>query len=80
VKLLTAAALWTGFDSALTFSVFLLAFSCLHVLLTKLKWMPSAQKNGREQIAYAPSIAAALIAVFMFGYLAPLTYTAVGPM
>lgn len=80
VKLLTVAALWTGVSSAFVFCLCLLAFSSAHALLTKINWLPSYEKDGRAQIAYAPSIAAALIAVFMLGYFAPLTYTALGPM
>jgi Flp pilus assembly protein protease CpaA len=80
VKLLTVALLWTGKDGALTFSVLLLGFSAIHLLAVRMKVAQVAEAEKRAKIPYAPSIAAALIATFGLGYLAPLTFTALGPI
>ena len=80
VKLLTVAFLWTGFDCALLFAVFLLGFSLCHFAVVKIKEMRAVEKSKRVRVAYAPSIAAALIVTFMLGCLAPLFYTPAGPI
>jgi len=73
LKLLTAAFLWVGLDCALLFALLLLGASILHLAAVKLRWAEMRQvdqdKNGR--IPLAPSVAAALIGVFMLGCLAP---------
>lgn len=77
LKLLTAAFLWVGFDCALLFALLLLGFSVLHLGAVKLGWAETRQsdqdKSGR--IPLAPSVAAALIAIFMLGCLAPRGWT-----
>lgn len=67
LKLLVVATLWTGPDCALPFAEFLLLFSGAYALAVMLKWIPSKIVNGKKQVAFAPTIAAALIAVFMLG-------------
>jgi Flp pilus assembly protein protease CpaA len=73
LKLLTAAFLWVGLDCALAFAVLLLGFSTAHLIAARLGFAQTRQsdqdKNGR--IPLAPSVAAALIAIFMLGCLAP---------
>jgi prepilin peptidase CpaA len=76
VKLLGVAFLWVGIDCALPFALLLLAFSSIHILVVKLGWV-DAQKTDdgeRTRIAFAPSVAAALIGVFMLGCLAPMDH------
>jgi prepilin peptidase CpaA len=74
VKLLTVAFLWAGIDCALPFAVLLSLFAALHVIAGKLGWASLQQvgKDGRSRIAFAPSVAAALIGIFMLGCLAPV--------
>jgi prepilin peptidase CpaA len=76
VKLLAVAFLWVGIDCALPFAVFLLLAAAIHTLAAKLGWagMRSAEGDERKRIPFAPSIAAALIGVFMLGCLAPTTF------
>lgn len=73
VKLLTVAFLWVGIDCALPFALLLLLFASLHALVGRLGWVSvqRAESDARGRIAFAPSVAAALIAVFMLGCLAP---------
>jgi prepilin peptidase CpaA len=73
VKLLTVAFLWVGIECALPFAVLLAAFATMHAIAGKLGWA-EVQNGGddkRSRIAFAPSIAAALVAIFMLGCLAP---------
>lgn len=73
VKMLTVAYLWVGFDCGLVFSGFLLGFTIVHYIAVKLKFVNAEiRKDGRPRIAYAPSVAAALIATFMVGCMAPV--------
>jgi prepilin peptidase CpaA len=74
VKLLTVAFLWTGIGCALPFAVLLLLFSGMHVLAAKLGWVDTRRSDAdeRQRIPFAPSVAGALIGVFMLGCLAPL--------
>jgi len=67
LKLLTVAFLWVGPPYALPFAVLMLIFAALHTLSAKLGWVHSQEVNGRRRIAFAPSVAAALIGVFMWG-------------
>jgi prepilin peptidase CpaA len=71
VKLLTVALLWTGLHCALVFAILLLVFSCLHTAVVKIKGAATKKSNGGAQtrIAFAPSVAAALVGVFMLGCL-----------
>jgi prepilin peptidase CpaA len=70
LKLLTVALLWVGPFCAAPFAVFLLFFAGVHTLAAKLKFVKS-QVEGAEKMAipFAPSIAAALISIFMVGCL-----------
>lgn len=74
VKLLTIAFLWVGIGCAFPFAILLLLFSGIHVIATQLGWA-NTQRIGnddeRKRIPFGPSIAAALIGVFMLGCLAP---------
>lgn len=73
IKLLTVALLWTGIHCALLFAVLLLFCTCLYTVAAKLGWA-AAQRDStdkRMRIALAPSIAAALVGVFMLGCLQP---------
>lgn len=67
LKLLTVTFLWIGPFCAALFSVFLLVFVGVHTLAAKLNLVEIQLKDGRRSIAFAPSIAAALIAVFLTG-------------
>jgi hypothetical protein len=62
VKILGVAFLWTGLSAALPFAILLLLFSALHSLVAKLGWVKSEQT---ETGPFAPSVAGALIGVFM---------------
>jgi prepilin peptidase CpaA len=66
VKLLGVAFLWSGFSGALPFAILLSLFSAAHVVFTKLGWAHSQQTDtGRHRIPFAPSVAGALIGVFL---------------
>ena len=73
LKLLTVALLWVGPFCALPFALFLLLFAGIHVLAAKFKLVEVQIANGRTHLAFAPSIAAALISVFMMGCLRPVS-------
>jgi prepilin peptidase CpaA len=73
LKLLTVALLWVGPFCAFPFALFLLLFAGIHVLAVKFKWVESQLADGRKHLAFAPSIAAALIGVFMAGCLQPVS-------
>ena len=65
VKILTVAFLWVGIRYALPFTLLLMIFAVIHVVLAeKLKWAAVRHTEGRARIPFAPSIAAALIGVF----------------
>jgi prepilin peptidase CpaA len=74
VKLLTVAFLWVGIDCALPFAVLLSLFATIHAITGKLGWVDVQQtgKDERARIAFAPSVAAAMIGTFMLGCLAPV--------
>jgi prepilin peptidase CpaA len=72
IKILTVAFLWVGADCALPFAIFLCVFASIHSLAAKLNWVPSqpdTARRGRQRIAFAPSVAAAIICVFFLGCL-----------
>lgn len=71
VKLLTVALLWVGLDCALPFSVLLLISATTHTLAAKIGWADTQRLTGddRRRIPFAPSIAAALIGIFLLGCL-----------
>jgi prepilin peptidase CpaA len=73
VKILTVAFLWTGVECALAFAILLLLCASLHAIAARFGWAGSQQTNDdrRRRIAFAPSVAAALIAVFLSGCLRP---------
>lgn len=72
LKLLTVAFLWVGPFCALPFALFLLLFICIHIIAVKLKLVEARVANGDKWLPFAPSIAAALISVFMAGCLQPV--------
>lgn len=61
VKLLIVCFLWTGIACALLFSIVLVIFSLIYVILARLKWVGAVTSGGRTKIAFAPAIAGALI-------------------
>jgi prepilin peptidase CpaA len=71
VKMLSVAFLWIGSDCALLFAVLLCLFASIHGLAAKLKWVrvQHAANDERARIAFAPSVAAALIGTFLLGCL-----------
>jgi prepilin peptidase CpaA len=73
VKLLSVTFLWVGIDCALLFALLLFLSSGIHVIAAKLGWADTERvgNDARKRIPLAPSIATALIGVFMLGCLAP---------
>lgn len=71
LKLMTVALLWSGVRCALPFLIILVIMALLHALAAKLDWVRAQRVNGRIRIAFAPSIAAGLIGIFLLGCLAP---------
>jgi len=71
--MLTVAFLWIGSDCALLFAVLLCVFASIHSIAAKLNWVRSQNtpEDKRARIAFAPSVAAALIASFLLGCLHP---------
>ena len=65
VKILTVGFLWVGIHYALPFAVLLLLASLAQVLAAKCKLTKVLHLNGRARMAFAPSVAAALIGVFV---------------
>ena len=72
LKLLTVALLWVGPFCALPFALFLLLFVCIHIAAVKLKFIEARVVSGKDWIAFAPSVAAALIGVFIAGCVRPV--------
>ena len=72
LKLLTVALLWVGPFCALPFALFLLLFVCIHIAAVKLKFIEARVVSGKDWIAFAPSVAAALISVFIAGCVRPV--------
>jgi len=72
LKLLTVALLWVGPFCALPFALFLLLFVCIHIVAVKLKLTEARVVTGKDWIAFAPSVAAALISVFIAGCVRPV--------
>jgi Flp pilus assembly protein protease CpaA len=73
VKLSTVAFLWAGIHCALAFAILLLVFASLHSAAAKLGWAASRQTENdpRKRIPFAPSVACALIGIFLLGCLQP---------
>jgi prepilin peptidase CpaA len=70
VKLAAVAFLWTGIECALMFALLLLGFAVIHTAAAKLGWVAVRREDdGAMRIPFAPSIAAALIGIFMLGCL-----------
>jgi prepilin peptidase CpaA len=65
LKLLAVAFLWTGPLDALPFAVLLAAFAGVHAALVKFNWAAAQRVNGSVRIPFAPSIAGALIILFV---------------
>jgi prepilin peptidase CpaA len=66
VKILAVAFLWTGYLGALPFAILLALFSSIHAGLAKLGWVASqTMTTGHRRIPFAPSVAGALIGVFI---------------
>jgi prepilin peptidase CpaA len=74
VKLLTVALLWVGVDCALPFAVLLLISTTSHTLAAKIGWADTQRVPGddRRRIPFAPSVAVALIGIFLLGCLQPV--------
>ena len=71
LKLLTVAILWVGPFCALPFALFLLLFAGIHALAVKFKLVEGTTVGKQQSVAFAPSVAAALISVFLIGCLQP---------
>ena len=71
LKLLTVAILWVGPFCALPFALFLLLFAGIHALAVKFKLVETKMLGKQHSVALAPSVAAALISVFLIGCLRP---------
>ncbi len=69
LKILTVAFLWVGLSCAMWFALLLLIFAGFHTVLAKLRWVDAQEVEGRKRIAFAPSVAAALIGTFLLGCL-----------
>jgi len=69
VKILTVAFMWTGIDCAFAFSVLLLVFVVLHLAAVKFGLVQFAhpERARANRVAFAPSIAGALIGAFILG-------------
>ena len=65
VKILTVGFLWAGERYAMVFAILLLVFACIHVGAARIGWVASRHLRGRTVLAFAPSVAGALIGVFV---------------
>jgi len=72
LKLMTVGFLWSGVYGAVPFLVILTLFALLHLLAAKRGWVRAQKVDGHTRVAFAPSVAAGLIGIFMGGCLAPL--------
>jgi len=71
LKFMTVALLWSGMQCVLPFLIIVVIVALVHTLVAKLGWVRAQTVHGRMRIAFAPSIAAGLIGIFMLGCLAP---------
>ena len=71
LKLLTVAILWVGPFCALPFALFLFLFASIHAVAVKFKLVEGKAVGERRSVAFAPSVAAALISAFLVGCLRP---------
>ncbi len=69
VKILTVGFLWVGLPCAFPFSLLLTVFAAVHVTLAKQGWAPTKGAGREIKIPFAPSVAAALISIFISGCL-----------
>lgn len=67
VKLVSVVSLWVGTHCALAFSLLLLGLVGLHAVAAKMGWAPTQTLANRQLIAYAPSVAGALIGTILIG-------------
>jgi len=65
VKILTVGFLWVGDRYAMPFSILLLIFACIHVGAARLGWVRVRYSGGTTLLAFAPSVAGAVIGVFV---------------
>lgn len=72
LKLLTVALLWVGPFCALPFLLLLLLFVCIHIFAVMVKLVEANVVGEKKWIPFSPSIAAALIGVFIAGCLQPV--------
>jgi prepilin peptidase CpaA len=72
LKILAVAFLWVGVHCALPFAILLFMLSSLHTIAAKCGWVGAQRVDGRTRIAFAPSVAGALIGTFMLGCLQPV--------
>jgi prepilin peptidase CpaA len=71
LKLVTVALLWVGPFCALPFALFLLLFAATHAVAVRFKLVEGKAVGRRQSVAFAPSVSAALVSVFLFGCLRP---------
>jgi prepilin peptidase CpaA len=64
VKLLSVACMWVQSQCVLLFAIALLFFVIVHTIALRLGWCRTTSGGG---IAYAPSVAAALISMILLG-------------
>lgn len=69
VKLIPVICLWVGGRCALLYSVLLLILIGLHLAAVRIGWAPTHNMSGRRGIAYAPSLAGALVGIILLGCL-----------
>jgi len=69
VKLIPVICLWVGGRCALLYSVLLLILIGVHLVAIRIGWAPTHNMSGRRGIAYAPSLAGALVGIIILGCL-----------
>jgi Flp pilus assembly protein protease CpaA len=74
VKILTVGFLWVGQRYALPFAVLLLIFAFIHVYAAKFGLVSARYIDGKLRLAFAPSVAGALIGVFALRWSGALNY------
>jgi len=66
VKILTVGFLWVGLRYALPFSLLLMFFSVSHIVMAeKFAWVAIRRVDGHARIPFGPSVAAALVGIFV---------------
>ena len=71
LKLMSVALLWSGPRCAVLLALIIAIVALSHALMAHLGWLQAQRHRGRMKIAFAPSIAAGLIGIFMLGCLSP---------